>query len=343
MRAPSFQLRHTLRIAAAAMFALAAPLLHAQALDSAVTTPRLDPDTRVLPVWSNASGRIEALLLLDPPESLASSSAVERVLRNVAPDTGIGTRIRLDNGGQVRAALEVEGDAGLALLCDGRTGIAAALGSLGEHCLLATLGQGDPLLSGLGQGARVGLGWQSPEESVDLSFGLSWLRYTPDQALGLAEFDRGSMAQALLQGQFPDDNVAAWARQLESRNLRIDSLINLGSQTRMLIGGDIGRTEISGRDGLPLQWDQASLRFGVGVGNFSGQLTGRLIELPRSGAQWSTLDIGLSWRTPWHGEFSLGARNVLGNADTSRWPLAELPAIEDVDARVPYVRYQQDL
>ena len=76
---------------------------------------------------------------------------------------------------------------------------------------------------------------------------------------------------------------------------------------------------------------------------FSGQLTGRLVELPHGASPWRSLDIGLSWRTPWRGELSLGARNVLGRPDTSRWPLADLPAIEDPSERVPYVRYQQDL
>jgi hypothetical protein len=337
----SFLISSARRIAWLALSCVALGV-NAQALDSTSVT-RLDPETVVLPVWSNASGRVEALLLLESADAASSSSALDRVLNSAIPDLGIGARVRLDNGSQVRAALGVDADAGLALLCDGRVGITGALGAVGEHCLLATLGQTDPLLANASSGATLGLGWTSPEQVVDLSFGLSWLRITPDPLTRIEGIDRGAMAHALLLGQAQGDGFAAWARQLESRGLRLDSLINLGPQTRMLIGGGVSRSELLAIDGTPLQWDSTALSVGLGIGDFSGQLTGRLIELPRVGSQWSTLDIGVSWRTPWRGELSVGARNVLGGTDSSRWPLAELPAIEDPGARVPYVRYQQDL
>ena len=319
------------------LFALAgAPAAALAQADDGV--PRIDADTRVLPVWSNASGRVEALLLLDPAGAEPASS-LDRVLRTGMPGVGLGGRLELQDGGQLRGSLQLDGDPGLALLCEGRHGLAGSLGALGERCLLATLGgHEDPLLGGAGRGARLGFGWQSPSQTLDLSFGLSWLDYTPAPATLLT----GAAARRATSGAEVDLGGVLQS-PLESRSFYLDSLINLGPQARVLLGGELDRSQLIGIDGRPLRWETASLSFGVGYGEFSGQLTGRLVELPQSGSQWSTLDIGLSWRTPWRGELSVGARNLLGAPDTSAWPLTELPAIEDSDARVPYVRYQQDL
>lgn len=338
-----FAPRRAARVAAAWVLTLASLAAQAQTLDAAAPhAPRLESEPRVLPVWSNASGRVEALLLLDPiePGESVSANALDRVLNASTPRLGLGARVRLDNGSQVRSALQLDPDAGLALLCDGRAGLTGTLGALGEHCLLATLGNDDPMLAGAARGASLGLGWQSPGELIDLSFGLSWLELNaPSSVAWLNPLQGGATAPGLLGTDLY--TIGAWAQRFDSLNLRLDSLINLGPQTRMLLGGDLGRSRLLSPDGTPLEWETAALSFGLGYGKFSGQLTGRLVELPRGG-QWNTLDIGLSWRTPWRGELSVGAKNVLG-ADPSNWPLSELPAIEDPSARVPYVRYQQDL
>lgn len=335
-RAPRFAVR-----LAALLLALAALPAVAQSLPP--PTPLLHSDTRVLPVWSNASGRVEALLLLDPIEDAARTSALDRVLNRSAavPSLGLGNRIRLDNGGELRSSLQLDGDAGLALLCEGRRGIAGTLGALGERCLLATLGHDDPLLGGSSRGANLGLGWRSPNQVFDLSFGLSWLELDAAPEARLHALGQDNPSANLLGTGL--DILGIDARHFESRGMHLDSLINLGPQARMLLGGDLGRSRVHGFDGTPLDWESAALSLGLGLGDFSGQLTGRLIELPRDGSHWTTLDIGLSWRTPWRGELSVGARNVLGGADHARWPLSDLPALEDSTARVPYVRYQQDL
>jgi hypothetical protein len=306
----------------------------AQAVEPGIAS--IDADTRVLPVWSNSSGRVEALLLLDPTDPGISRNALDRVLAAPSTGLGLGARVQLDGGSRLRGNLQFDADGGLALLCDGRNGLAGALATVGEHCLLATLGNDDPLLDGVARGGSLGLGWQSPSEYLDLSFGLSWLDL---------DTRPGATAYAMRTDTLPLsglDTLGMWAQRLENRNLRLDSLINLGPQARMLLGGDVGRSRLTAADGTELRWETAELSFGLGYGAFSGQLTGRLIELPQAGQHWSTLDIGVSWRTPWRGELSVGARNVLGG-DAARWPLTELPVAEDSGARVPYVRYQQDL
>ena len=55
------------------------------------------------------------------------------------------------------------------------------------------------------------------------------------------------------------------------------------------------------------------------------------------GKKWTALDLGVSWRTPWRGEISVGAQNL--------WS-APLDAPRDADpnqARTPYIQYRQDL
>lgn len=344
-----------MRIAGSLVFALLSVAVQAQdaVVSASVITPPLESETRVLPVWSNASGRVEALLLLDPVDSALSANALDRVLGTGTPSPGLAVRTQLDNGSQVRSWLQLDPDAGLALLCDGRVGLTQTLGSLGEHCLLATLGQADPMLDGAARSAQLGAGWRSPNEKFDLSFGLSWLELTPHPSTFLNTSrlhmtrDGGSLAM-LDPGSDAIDMLGAWAQHFESQSLRLDSLIHLGPQARLLIGGNVGRNRLLTASGSPLQWETAALSFGLGYGNVTGQLTGRLIELPQTDHPWRTLDIGVSWRTPWRGQLSVGARNVLGsspfgNGDPSRWPMADLPAIEEPAARVPYVRYQQDL
>ena len=297
----------------------------------------VEADARVLPVWSNASGKVEALLLLEPD---ARSTALDRVLEPASQSFGLGGRVTTDNGSRLRATLQAEPDAGLALLCNGSVGLSSTLGSLAQHCLLASLGPEDPMLSGA-RGAGVQLGWESPSRALDFNFGLSWLNYdaepgalwtsTLDPSLG-SEFALGSI-----------NTLGAWAQGFDARSLRLESLVRLSPNSRLLIGGNVARNRLTPSTGLPSSWDTASLSLGMGVGDFTGQLTGRLIEVPGADVSWSGLDIGVSWRTPWRGELSVGARNVLGSGEPQNWPLTELPAIEDPSARVPYVRYQQDL
>lgn len=311
------------------------------ALAQTVEAPALgnEGETRVLPVWSHSSGRIEALLLLDPVDTSLSGNALDRVLNPGKPSLGLGARLQLGDNNQLQAALQLESD-GIALLCDDSHGLSQALGALGEHCLLATLGAEDPLLAASSQGARAGVDWNLSGTNVDLSFGLSWLRAeteAPWQSAPVSALHRLGLGSNSL------DLIGAWAQRLDSQHLRMTGLVDLGPQARLLLGGDIGRNRLQTRLGNDLEWDSAALSLGLGYGDFSGLLTGRLIEVPQGGAPWRSLDIGVSWRTPWRGQLSVGARNVLGDSDTSRWPLAELPSIEDPSARVPYVRYQQDL
>lgn len=293
---------------------------------------------RVLPVLSQESGRIEALLLLDEPAS-DSPRALDRVLGAERPATSAATlRLGRSTPGRIGAELSFDAQPGLALLCRGNIGIAAALGALGEHCLLADIGSDDPLLGGA-DSRRAGMQalWQGAESGIDLRFGLSWLEVGGAQSLAPLGSESSGLASPLVG--LPGLAIDAWQVQFGGSG-------QVGRNGWLQLDGSTGRAQQTGLQwaGMPLRWDTTTLTLGGGLGNFSGTLTGRLIEVP-GGARpsWVDLDLGVSWRTPWHAQFTVGARNLLGQPDASQWPLSSLPRSGEADTRTPYVRYHQDL
>ena len=78
-------------------------------------------DKAVLPVWNNASGKVEAVLVLEP------TTAAEA-----------GTRFRFGNN-SLDATFGLDAGDSLALLCDRKSGISSAIGNLANNCLLASL------------------------------------------------------------------------------------------------------------------------------------------------------------------------------------------------------------
>ena len=87
------------------------------------------------------------------------------------------------------------------------------------------------------------------------------------------------------------------------------------------------------------RWDSKSLSIGAGYGNFTGSIIGRVIDVPGKPGKWEGLGIGLTWRTPWSGQLTVGAENVISRGKNPFSPRNE----SNDDGTVPYVRYEQDL
>jgi hypothetical protein len=87
--------------------------------------------------------------------------------------------------------------------------------------------------------------------------------------------------------------------------------------------------------------NESQLNFSWLSGSLSTQISSRLNQV--DGKSWGGLDLGLTWRTPWQGTLSFGARNLI----VSGKPPTYLDPDRAVDAvqtdRVPYIRYEQDL
>jgi hypothetical protein len=112
------------------------------------------------------------------------------------------------------------------------------------------------------------------------------------------------------------------------------------------VGAALSRLQLD-LPGSPLApiFNQAALTFGVHHGDFSGVIIGRVLgpaDPLASGQHWSSVDLGISWRSPWRGVFSVGAQNLWSSGTP---PLLNEPAheIDPSQARVPYVQYHQDL
>jgi len=66
---------------------------------------------------------------------------------------------------------------------------------------------------------------------------------------------------------------------------------------------------------------------------------GHVIDTPGQ-PKWEGLGLGVTWRTPWSGQLSVGADNVISRGKN---PFSPVDAQGDDEGTVPYVRYEQDL
>ena len=131
------------RLLPSLVLALAATGVHAQSVPADSST--------VLPVWNHATGKVEALLLLEP-----------------ASEANIGARLRFSESA-LDATFGLSAGDSLGLLCDRKAGISTAIGNLANHCMLAALGD-----DGVGGSRRasLGLGLSRPGSKVAFSSAL---------------------------------------------------------------------------------------------------------------------------------------------------------------------------
>jgi hypothetical protein len=203
-----------------------------------------------------------------------------------------------------------------------------------------------PALCGLGCDSKpsavtgsLGLGWMSPEGGLDLTYGLSWLQtrdaVQPWQGIGAgAGVPVVTLPDALNAGLQSQTSLFARGRWRFDESTALDVGASYG-KGNTLSYGTLGST-------LPgIDIDQLSLSLGVDAGSLRGAIVGHVLHSDDPmliGKKWTALDLGVSWRTPWRGEISVGAQNL--------WSAPLDAAPRDVDpsqARTPYIQYRQDL
>ena len=131
----------------------------------------------------------------------------------------------------------------------------------------------------------------------------------------------------------------------EGRDASVSGLWRLAPWGGITLAATIGESQWQVAPGTaPLALDQAAVQIGLAYGPFSGGITGRTMRQP-NGIEplWNGLDIGFAWRTPWRGELSIGAQNLIGRGSSGALPAPATPALDEATARTPYVRYTQDL
>lgn len=135
--------------------------------------------------------------------------------------------------------------------------------------------------------------------------------------------------------------MPAWlssSPQMDQDNLNIYGEKGIGREGWVRIGGGVarGRSNPATGSGSPAnQWDGKSLSVGGGYGSFGASITNRVIDAP-GGTSWEGYGLGLTWRTPWSGQLTVGAENVVTRGKNPFAPGSD-------EGSVPYVRYEQDL
>lgn len=252
----------------------------------------------VLPVWDKGSGKVEAVLLLEP-----------------ARETSPGARLRFGNH-SLDAAFGLGAGDSLGLLCSGTSG--GNISSLASRCLLASLGDEGREASGRRLAATTAISRQGSR------FG----------------FTAGTTQDATLPAWLHAGAAPAGGR-IEQNDLQVFGQKDLGSEAYVSIAGTYARARLiplAEAPGLAERWDSKSLSVGGGYGPFSANIIGRVVD-GRTGDKWEGLGLGLTWRTPWSGQLTVGAENVVTRG---RNPFS--PSSGDADeGAVPYVRYEQGL
>lgn len=256
--------------------------------------------TTMLPVW-NSNGQVEGALILEPT-SEAASGARWRIGRNT-----------------LSAAFGLDSGESLGLLCNNRSGIGNSISSLITACNVAMLD--DDTSSGNSQRFDAGATLSRPGGKVGLSIGNghdilpAWM--TPGSA--------GPSA-----GRFEQNDLAVFGQK------------NIGREGFVTIGGTVAHARLvpaSELTNIPDQWSSRSLSVGGGYGSFSGSIVGRVVDAPGQPGKWEGLGVGLTWHTPWSGQLTVGAENIVTSGKNPFSPNAPMAD----DGTVPYVRYEQDL
>ena len=252
-------------------------------------------DATVLPVWNNTSGKVEAVLLLEPTGE-ASAGASWRLGSNT-----------------LGAAFGLEAGDSLGLVCNRQS--ASSIGSLISNCAVAEL-----------------ITDNSDGNSQRLSAGASLSR--PGGKLGLSAGTGRDTLPAWLSS-----NAGA---RVEENDLAIFGQKNIGREGYVRIGGAVARARLVPIADVPTiadRWNTKSLSVGGGYGAFSANIVGRVVDVPGQPGKWEGLGLGLTWRTPWSGQLTVGAENVITRGKNPFSPSDE----SGDEGTVPYVRYEQDL
>lgn len=250
----------------------------------------------VLPVVDNASGKVQAFLILEPAPGQA------------------GARWR-SGSNTLDAAFGIESGNSLALLCD-RAGF-SAISSLANNCMLAELS-----------------GNQNGNHHATATATLT----RPGGRIGLTLGEgRGNLPAWLNRG-----NATGQDAGVDVNDLTVFAQKNVGNAGFVSIAGTVARARLvpfaSAPKGLADGWDTRSLEVGGGYGAFSANIIGRVIDTPGQ-PRFEGLGLGLTWRTPWSGQITVGAENIVTRG---RNPFS--PRNESLDeGAVPYIRYEQDL
>jgi hypothetical protein len=215
----------------------------------------------------------------------------------------------------LNAAFGLDAGDSLGVLCDRKSGIASALGNL-SNCLLASFDEPGSRRAGATaafgrNGARLGFGAGSGHDS--------------------------------LPGWLTSGNPRNPASKVDVNDLTVFGQKTVGREGMVTIAGTVARARLvtpaeASNLGLSEGWTSRSLSLGGAVGNFGANIVGHVVDTPGQ-PKWESYGLGLTWRTPWSGQLTVGADNVVTRGKN---PFS-LQGDGEEEGTVPYVRYEQDL
>lgn len=321
-----------LRPIAAALLAIAASTALAQA-PAPLVVPADDSNTTALPIIRN--NQVEGFLLIESGSGSPARSSLDRILgRTASPGVGAGINIPMDNGRRIGTSLTLESNPTVGLLCDGNS-VSRSFGSLAQHCMVANLAPSPALpLAYSHPGVRAEARLEGERSALTASLGLN--RFDIETPLALPGTATGTAPSDLL--------LSLGGAEFEQENIGLLGEMKVGQSGWVSIGGNLARARIVPASQLPggvrPEWNTGTLSLGGGVGNFGGEIIGRVIEIPGSSSSYSNVGLGVTWRAPWRARLSVGAENL---ASRGKNPFSTADKDDDESARVPYIRYEQDL
>lgn len=324
-----------LRPIAGMMLALAAASAYAQApAPLYLGEQRANEGTAALPILNNRSGQIEGFLLIEGQGR--SGSALERMLGLQSGNgAGLGLVLPMDNGRRLGASLKFEPNTRLGMLCDYGS-LSGGWSSVAQNCLSTALPGGESALSAIAT--------PRPAMRTELSLEGDRSRVTASLGTGTAE-----LSPVLLPGtglSFDDQplQLGLVGANIEQHDIGLLGEFELGESGWVSIGGTLARARVVGANQLPNGlrpgWNTGTIRLEGGVGDFGGEIIGRVVELPGAPGTYSDVGIGVTWRAPWQARLSVGATGLVSSGDN---PFAANSENEEESNRVPFIRYEQDL
>lgn len=190
--------------------------------------------------------------------------------------------------------------------------------------------------------ARAGLQWVGGPVSLTATAGLSNSVAPLTESLNpLGSFPVWLLDENLRSGAA----LAGSAVEVRSRDIAVRGDWRVNSSVSVHLMGSRGQLTATAptSSAQVIEAEQTVLGFGITRGSLSGSVTGQRIVPAsplRANESVTALDLGVSWRTPWQGELTVGARE-LSRSDA---PLAAPAQAAKVrEERTPYVQYRQDL
>lgn len=127
----------------------------------------------------------------------------------------------------------------------------------------------------------------------------------------------------------------------QAQTLSFGGELSLSEQSRL--GVALAMSRLPRLENSP---DIGRVQFSVAYGDFSADMATQMIRqgIETVSPWWASMDLGVSWRTPWSGIISVGARNLFSTGEPPQLGNSPVVSPSEADAfsRTPYVRYEQD-